>query len=475
MVFEDLRQYIEQAKEIGECKLFEGADWDLEIGTITEIMAKPGAPLLLFDKIKGYKAGYQIVTNLAASHRRVCMLLGLPEENTGVRLIQAYMEKIKGGFKPMPPLEVKTGPVKENVHIGQEVDLFEFPTPKWNEKDGGRYIGTGDLVITRDLNEGWINLGTYRVQVHDKTTATIQVNENHHGYLMMQKYWAKGLACPVAVVCGQEPVLYSVGGMPLPWGISEYDYAGWLRQRPVEIVRGETTGLPIPATAEIVLEGEVVPPEIETRVEGPLGEFTGYYAGRPEPRAAFRVKSILHRNNPILLGDPPSRIWPLYWGGRMIGRAALMWKEMDKLVPGIRGVWITEDTGLPIPIISIKQQFAGHVKDAAIAGGAVSGSLFRFIIIVDDDIDPSNISEVLWAVTTRCDPATGIDILREVHTLIKDPLIPPDKRKRGELTGSVAIINACKPYSWIKEFPTVLKSSEELIMRTKKKWANLLE
>ncbi len=388
MIFEDLRQYVDKVKEIGECRLFENADWDLEIGTITELMSKPGAPLLLFDRVKGYKAGYRIVTNLVASHKRVCMALGLPEEKTGVDLVQAYREKTKGGFKPIQPVEVNTGPVKENVHTGKDVDLFEFPTPKWHELDGGRYIGTGDLVITRDLEEGWVNLGSYRVQIHDKTTATMQIDENHHGYLMMRKYWAKGLACPVAVVCGQDPTLYFVGGMSLPWGVSEYDYAGWLRQKPVQVVRGETTDLPIPATAEIVLEGEVVPPEVDSVVEGPFGEFTGYYAGIAEPRAAFRVKAVLHRNDPIMLGDPPYRLWPMYWGGRYIGRAAMMWQEMEKLVPGIKGVWITDDTGLSIPIISIKQQFAGHVKDAAIAASATGRALFRFIIIVDDRYRP---------------------------------------------------------------------------------------
>lgn len=138
MIFEDLRQYVDKVKEIGECRLFENADWDLEIGTITELMSKPGAPLLLFDRVKGYKAGYRIVTNLVASHKRVCMALGLPEEKTGVDLVQAYREKTKGGFKPIQPVEVNTGPVKENVHTGKDVDLFEFPTPKWHELNRGK-------------------------------------------------------------------------------------------------------------------------------------------------------------------------------------------------------------------------------------------------------------------------------------------------------------------------------------------------
>ena len=228
-MFEDLRQYIEQVMEMGECRLFEGTDWDLEIGTITELMSKPGMPLLLFDRIKGYKAGYQVVTNLVASHRRVCLLLGLPEEKTGVGLIQAYMEKTKGGFRAVPPVEVNTGPVKDNVHIGQDVDLFEFPTPRWHELDGGRYIGTGHMVITRDPDEGWVNFGAYRVQIQDKNTASIFMMPGKDGDVIRRKYWAKGLSCPVAISCGQEPLLYLASIHSIPWGVSEYDYAGWLK------------------------------------------------------------------------------------------------------------------------------------------------------------------------------------------------------------------------------------------------------
>ena len=179
-MFKDLREYIKQAEEWRELKVIEGADWDLEIGTITEMMAKPGTPLLLFDKIKGYPAGYRVATNLAASHRRVSLLLGLPQQEKPMELVKAWREKSKGGFRPVPPVEVKTGPVEENVHTGEDIDLYEFPTPRWHELDGGRYIGTGDIVITRDPDEGWVNLGTYRVQVHDQQTLTIYMSPGRH-------------------------------------------------------------------------------------------------------------------------------------------------------------------------------------------------------------------------------------------------------------------------------------------------------
>ena len=126
-MFSDLREYIKQAEELGEYRLIEGADWDLEIGTITELVAKPDTPLLMFDKIKDYKPGYRVATNPLGSYRQVSRLLGLPRNEKGVGLVRAWREKTRGGFKPVPPVDIKTGPVKENIHIGNDVDLFEFP------------------------------------------------------------------------------------------------------------------------------------------------------------------------------------------------------------------------------------------------------------------------------------------------------------------------------------------------------------
>ncbi len=477
-MFNDLREYIKQVEELGELKVIEGADWDLEIGAITEWQARPDTPLLLFDKIKGYKAGYRVVTNLAATMRRVAFLLGLPEAEKPMEFVKAWRDKIKTGFEPVPPVEVRTGPVKENIHTGDDVNLFEFPTPRWHERDGGRYIGTGDMVIMRDPDEGWVNVGTYRVQIQDKNTATIYIEPGQHGDIIRKKYWEKGLSCPAAVSFGQDPQSWLVSPLRIPWGVCEYDYAGWLRGKPIEVIRGETTDLPIPATAEIVFEGEIVSPETETRMEGPFGEWTGYYGGGATLQPAFRVKSILHRNDPILMGAPPFRIIPLWDYGRYIIRSAQLWDEIEGGVPGITGVWIVEEAGATqIPVIAIKQRYTGHAKRTALAAKAigVAAAVSRFIIIVDDDIDPSNMSEVLWALGTRCDPEAHIDILRGCWSKPLDPILSPEKRARGEFSGSTALVIACKPYHWIKDFPPTIETNPEFMEKTKQKWQKLLE
>lgn len=479
MAFNDLREFISQVTELGECRVVEGADWNLEIGRIAELgVMESQRPLILFDRIKGYPPGYRIVTNVYDSPRRLALAFGLPLDLKGIDLVRAWRNKSRGGAKPIAPVEVKTGPVKENIHIGNDVDLFEFPVPKWHDLDGGRYIGTGDMVIMRDPDEGWVNLGTYRVQAHDKSTATIHIVHSNHGDLIAKKYWERGLSCPTAVVCGQDPALFMASIDTIPWGMGEYDYAGSFRNRPVEVVRGETVDLPIPATAEIVLEGEYVSPNIETRVEGPFGEWEGYYSGGASPHPVFRVKAITHRNNPILFGAPPL-IGPydMQWG-KSIVRSAALWEELDRHVPGVKGVWFSDEARVRImAVISLRQQYPGHAKQAAmVAAGAYTGAykLGKFIIIVDDDIDPSNMSEVLWALATRCDPETSIDIIGGRLGMASDSRLEPEKRRSGDLTCSLAIIYACKPYSWIDQFPKAIKSSPEVLKEVKEKWGKLL-
>ena len=173
-MFNDLREFLKRAEEMGQINRIEGADWNLEIGSITELQQSvPNAPLLLFDKIKGYKSGYRIITDFVNTELLVDLAMGFPLESRGVDLVRNWRDRFKDGIQPISPVEVKSGPIMENIHTGDEVDLFEFPTPKWHDMDGGRYIGTGDLIIQKDPDTGWVNMGTYRVQIHDKNTATI--------------------------------------------------------------------------------------------------------------------------------------------------------------------------------------------------------------------------------------------------------------------------------------------------------------
>lgn len=203
----DLREFIDKLREAGELQVIEGADWNLEIGAATYLSAKkPNPPALLFDKIKGYKPGYRILASPCSTEKRVNILLGFPLELKGLEIVKKLRDKLNKPLKLIPPVEVKKGPIMQNVLRGKEVDLFMFPTPKWQDLDGGRYIGTGDTVITKDPDEGWINVGVHRIQIHDKTTATIFFDMGKHADAMRRKYWAKGKGCPVAVTLGGNPL-----------------------------------------------------------------------------------------------------------------------------------------------------------------------------------------------------------------------------------------------------------------------------
>ncbi|MFC1963962.1 UbiD family decarboxylase [Chloroflexota bacterium] len=380
MVFNDLREFIKKAEEIGECQTVEGADCESDIGILTEMLQeKPDPKLLLFDRIKDYPMGYRVASNLFSTDRRTALGLGLPEELKGAELVKALRDRIREGIRPVPPEEVKAAPVKENVITGEDVDLSKLPVPKWHEFDGGRYIGTGCCVIQKDPDEGWTNVSTYRVQVQDRNTVTVSIAPGHHGDVIRKKYWERGKNCPVAISCGQEPLLFAASGWEsvTTWAESEYDFAGGLRKAPVQVTKGVTTDLPLPATAEIVLEGEILPPEVETRQEGPFGEYTGYYGGGVRAMPAVRINSILHRDNPILQGNPASRMPGVWTLGLHFQKAAVLWDLLDRNMPDVRGVRMVEDAAVhSMVVISLKQSYAGQARQAAMLA---SGCRYRLV------------------------------------------------------------------------------------------------
>ena len=472
---DDLREFINQVKKLGDLRVIEGADWNLEIGAATYVAAKAAdPPAVLFDKIKGYPPGYRILANPYSNDKRMALILGLPLEASRLELVGKIRDRLKTPFKPIPPVEVKDGPVTENVYSGEKVDLFRFPTPHWLSLDGGRYLGTGDTVIVKDPDEGWVNVSTQRLEIHDKTTATIFSEPGKHLDIIRKKYWARGKSCPIAVTCGGHPLFICIGGMSLGWGMSEYDWLGWWNKEPVEVIKGPVTGLPIPAHAEIVLEGEMVPPEVESRMEGPFSEWTGHYSpARPEP--AFRVKSILHRNDPIILAALPflGRGGSDYRMGHVM-KAARVWNLLDTIVPGVKGVWVYFQLGgINNIVISLEQKYGGHAKQAALLALGQMSYLTKFVIVVDEDVDPSNLRHVLWAIGLRSEPEEW-EAVKGTWSGYLDPRISPEKREAGNLTHSTAIILACKPFHWIKEFPPAVNEDPELEKKVQEKWGSIL-
>ena len=463
MFYRGLRDWLDKVDKMGELKTLEGIDWNLEMGAVVDVLYRehpPYPPALIFDKIKGHAEGFRALFGHFASPQRIALTLGITQDFDHVlEFERVYHEKIKRCV-PIPREEVKSGEVHENVQEGDQVDLLKFPAPLLHERDGGRYLGTGHLVITKDPDSNWINVGTYRMMLHDRNTAGIYIGPGKHASIHRQKYFAKGAPVPINVVLGSEPLIWFASCCPVPAGLSEFDFAGGLAGEALQVVESDITGLPYPADAEIVLEGEMRPGELKD--EGPFGEWPGYYASARRPEPFMRVKRVLHRNNPILSGANPARPPHTLTLLRAITRSAHVWEELEKAgVPDVRGVWSHEPGPRQFTVVAIKQRYPGHAKQAALlAAQCFSGGYQnRFTIVVDDDIDPTRIEDVVWALSTRCDPETDIDILRRCWSSSLDPMIPPGSKA---LMNSRAVVDACKPYEWMKDFPPVAETSAEL-------------
>ena len=185
----DLRDFLSGTEKLGELKKIHNADWNLEVGAITEISgAEPNPPALLFDNIKDYPPGFRIVTNMFQTQSRTALALGLPNDLRGVELVAAVKEELKS-VTPLPPLLQDSGPIQENFFTGKEANVLRFPAPKLHREDGGRYLGTADAVVTKDPDSGWVNLGTARVQILDEQRVSLYVSPGKQTRLIAQKYW----------------------------------------------------------------------------------------------------------------------------------------------------------------------------------------------------------------------------------------------------------------------------------------------
>jgi UbiD family decarboxylase len=471
----DLRDWLKAVESYEELQTVRGADWNLEVGCISELnyRRRPN-PAQIFDEINGYPKGYRILTSSIGSTRRMAITFRLSPEldDQGlVREIQGKPLKWENASPQYPPQLVSTGPVMENVYQAENIDILKFPAPVWHERDGGRYIGTGCAVITRDPDSDWVNLGAYRIMVLDGRRVTVNIEAGKHGRLHMEKWWEREGRCPMAISLGQDPLLFAMAGLEIPTGIAEYNYAGAIMGRSLEVVKGPVTGLPIPAGSEIVIEGWVYPDK-QTE-EGPHGEWTGYYSGGKRVAPILEIDCLMHRQDPILLGSPPGKPPHDYSYMRTVMKSAMIQDALKKAgVSEVRGVWAPEcGGGRMLVVVSIKQRFCGHSRQAAAIAAQCQAASYmnRYVVVVDEDIDPTNLEEVMWAMCTRTDPATDIEIMRKTFGSKVDPM----RREPNPTYNSRAIIDACRPFDWIDEFPVPAEASPELRDRIMEKFGHL--
>jgi UbiD family decarboxylase len=474
---DDLRSWLELAQQMGEVREISGAHWDKEIGAASELNYKRSSPpALLFDEIPGYAPGHRVLTASMSNARRLGMTLRLGTDLDDVALVEQLRSRPNqwvddaGKYEPC---EVDRGPVLDNVLSGDEIDLYRFPVPLWHEHDGGRYIGTGCAVITSDPETGVVNAGAYRMQVQNEGRSTsINIESGKHGARQIREWFAKEGRAPVVASLGHDPLLLIVAGTEVPNNVSELGYAGAVRGRPIDVVRGEVTGLPIPATAEIAVEGWLYPDRKEP--EGPFGEWTGYYSGGVGTALTLDVERVYHRDQPILLGAPPSKPPFDYSYMRSVMKSAMIHDGLVRAgLPGLVGVWAHESGGgRQLIAVAVDQQFAGHSRQAAYLTSQLPSAAYmnKFVVVVDGDVNPRSLNDVVWAMCTRTDPGKDIEIMRDTWGSRVDPLRLP-----GELPlNNRAVIDACRPWDRLESFPVVAEASDALLDAVARKWPEAL-
>ena len=461
-----MRDFIEQAEAEGMLHRIKAeVDWDLELSHIAKLNEEKKGPALLFENVKDYNS--PVITSVCTTTERLSIIMGMPKNSTLVDLMRHWVEK---GKTKVPPKIVDTGPCKENKMMAEEVDLFKFPVPKFFPMDGGRFFGTAHFVVTKDPESDWVNVGTYRLQLLDKNTLGTQFIKGKHSDIMLKKYQAMGKPMPVAVVVGCDPLMFLMGAARLSAFESEYDLAGSIRGEPIEVVKCETNDLIVPATSEIVVEGEVDADKFME--EGPFGEYTGYYSGvGTDPRNYIKVNCVTHRNNPIFMSTTVGRAVTDTHMTMALTYGSTLWQQLVAMkIPGIKAIYCPpEGSGRFLAIISMKQMYPGHADQVLTAAISTEMGAYglKTVIVVDEDIDPWDISRVMYALSFRFQPNRSQVIKRGRSTPL-DPSLPINAR---EITGRL-LLDATIPYDW-KEKPIPIELDPEVVKKVEARWSEL--
>ncbi|MGA2107729.1 MAG: UbiD family decarboxylase domain-containing protein, partial [Syntrophorhabdales bacterium] len=267
----DLRDYVSACEKVGQLKRVKAeVDWELELSHVCKLVEEKSGPALLFENVKGYES--PVLTGAFGTTQRLAIILG---KDPSLSMVDLTREWVALAVKEViRARELKDGPIFENILDGEKVDTFAFPSPKFYELDGGRYFGTAVFMVVQDPETGDINLGTYRMGILDSKSVGVQILKGKKGDRIMKKYGKAGKKMPACAIIGGDP-LHIFASAATVKAKSGYDVVSSLRGEPVEVVKSQIHGLPIPAAAEIVLEGEIDPTKL--RNEGPFGEYTGYY------------------------------------------------------------------------------------------------------------------------------------------------------------------------------------------------------
>ncbi len=427
MKYHDLRDFIKQLEKQGELKRISvPVNPKLEMTEIADRVLKQGGPALLFENPVGHNI--PVLANLFGTPRRVAMGMGAQSvsELRGIGELLAYLKEpeppkgMKDAWEKFPvfkqvlnmaPKLVTSPPCQEIVRTGDEIDLNDYPIQTCWPEDAAPLI-TWPLVITKGPHKERQNLGIYRQQVIGKNKVIMRWLAHRGGALDFKEWQAAhpGEPFPVSVALGADPATILAAVTPVPDSLSEYAFAGLLRGSKTELAKSMTNDLQVPASAEIVLEGFIYPGE--TAPEGPYGDHTGYYNEVAE-FPVFTIERITQRQAPIYhstyTGKPPDE--PAILG---VALNEVFVPILQKQFPEIIDFYLPpEGCSYRMAVISMKKQYAGHAKRVMLGTWSYLRQFMytKFVIVVDDDVDVRNWQEVIWAMTTRMDPARDLTIL----------------------------------------------------------------
>ena len=446
------REYIEKLKDIGEVKeIQEEVDWNLEIGAIIRWCNENGAPAPLFNKVKGIENGMRVLGAPAGVSRqenlylsRYALSIGMEPSATGKEILE---ELVKGYYKkPVEPKIVSNGPCKENILIGEEVDLFKIPVPYAHDGDGGRYINTWGTIMVQSPDKKWTNWSIARIMIKDKKTMVGMVAGGQH-IGKIRKMWADiGKDAPFAIAFGTEPMIPLVAGSTLvAEGKNEADYISGYYEEPIELMKAETNDILVPANSEIILEGTLS--TSETAMEGPMGEYSGYLIKNSKSeKTIYNVTAMTYRNNPIypvvIAGAPVDDDHPVMG----IGACAEILNSLRRNEIPATMAWMPFEAACAWLVITMPMKWKEMMKcdtkelmkrigDAVYA---CKGSfLSPKIIVVNDDIDSTDINQVVWAFGTRNHQSKEIYFRPDSRVIGLMPFLDSEEKKVFKITACI--------------------------------------
>ena len=443
--YKDNREYIKALKKTGDLiEIRDEVDWDLEMGAIIRRMCEKKSPAAYFRKIKDYP-DFEGFGAPIATHRRLAVALGLDPDSPISKIAKEYLTRTSTGTPKKPKImKAKDAPCKEVVLKGDAANLMDLPAPMVHDGDGGRYICTWHFVVAKDLDTDFVNWGMYRQMLFDEKTMVGPVLPfSDMGKMFYGKYAPKNIPMPFATVISPDPL--SAIASCAPAAIPEDEFTSLLMGEPVEVVKCETCDLYVPAHAEIIIEGVIVPNV--TIEEAPFGEYTGYRTSPREKRTVYRVKCITMRKKPIMsvsnMGVPTDE-------GQLL-RAFTLGLEMERMLKDqgipVTGVYMLPESTHHLVVVGVKPAYANIATQIGqLVFGSKLGPWFHMVVVVDDKTDIYNKDEIIHALSTKCHPVTGIRVTEHGVGTPLNPFVSPAERRLG--TSPKVVFDCIFPIDW---------------------------